>query len=242
MYVVMQATHSPALRAWWQSVLCSVFLHRPHLGTMLNLHSNTHLPSTSWSGCQPVARPQRISRRRCNRQLVRSSGGEGPDLDELKAKFFKAAPSSSQEQQGEEGMGPVPLNPIQMGRQARRAFDEVWSQLSNLASPTKRFIIDDVMEPSLDAIEYAAPQAASTTVLVVGATGKVGRILTRKLLLRGYKVKALVRKREGKLRDEVEGIPSAVEVVQGDVGDMDSCQEAVRNVDKVCVGKKKQAG
>jgi GDP-D-mannose dehydratase len=37
--------------------------------------------------------------------------------------------------------------------------------------------------------EFTIPDAAFTTVLVAGATGKVGRILVRKLLLRGYTVK-----------------------------------------------------
>lgn len=104
--------------------------------------------------------------------------------------------------------------------------------MANLTSPTKSFVIDDAMEPSRD-VEFAAPQSRYTTVLVVGATGRVGRILVRKLLLRGYKVKALVRRREGKLRDELQAIPSAVEIVEGDVGDVDSCQQAVRGVSKV---------
>lgn len=37
--------------------------------------------------------------------------------------------------------------------------------------------------------EFTIPDAAFTTVLVAGATGRVGRILVRKLLLRGYTVK-----------------------------------------------------
>ena len=44
--------------------------------------------------------------------------------------------------------------------------------------------------------EFEAPQAGNTQVLVVGATGRVGRILVRKLLLRGYKVRAFVRQSE----------------------------------------------
>lgn len=37
--------------------------------------------------------------------------------------------------------------------------------------------------------EFSSPQAAYTTVLVAGATGRVGRVLVRKLLLRGYKAR-----------------------------------------------------
>lgn len=44
--------------------------------------------------------------------------------------------------------------------------------------------------PLVDVPEYESPDAPSTTVLVTGATGRVGRVLVRKLLLRGYKVGA----------------------------------------------------
>ena len=77
-------------------------------------------------------------------------------------------------------------------------------------------------------------QAAYTTVLVVGATGRVGRIVTRKLLLRGYRVRALVRRKEGRLPGSpVEGVPAAAGVILGDVGEMRDCQAAVRGVTKV---------
>lgn len=115
---------------------------------------------------------------------------------------------------------------------------QVWSQVSRVAAPTKSSsaYLDDLDDSLLmpgSGEEFEAPQAAYTTVLVVGATGRVGRILVRKLLLRGYKVKALVRRREGKERDELQAIPSAVEIVEGDLGDMDYCQDAVRGVNKV---------
>lgn len=45
-------------------------------------------------------------------------------------------------------------------------------------------IYDDFQSP---AEEFTSPTAQDTTVLVAGATGRVGRILVRKLLLRGYK-------------------------------------------------------
>lgn len=132
------------------------------------------------------------------------------------------------------------MNPYTLGRQARKAFDEVWTQVSNLAAPTKSssvYLDDEALGLSPgQAQEFEAPQAAYTTVLVVGATGRVGRILVRKLLLRGYKVKALVRRRQGKERDELQAIPSAVEIVEGDLGDVDCCQEAVKGVDKVSEG------
>ncbi|KAI3518660.1 hypothetical protein L1887_07467 [Cichorium endivia] len=40
--------------------------------------------------------------------------------------------------------------------------------------------------------EFAIPGAQNTTVLVVGATSRVGRIVVRKLMLMGYSVKLIL--------------------------------------------------
>ena len=49
--------------------------------------------------------------------------------------------------------------------------------------------VDDFMmeddKAFIDNSAYETPQAAYTTVLVVGATGRIGKVLVRKLLLRG---------------------------------------------------------
>jgi hypothetical protein len=175
--------------------------------------------------------------------VVRADSGKEPSEKELQEKFFsapnkqagQAAPGSSKQEQQQQGNlldNPL-VNPYALGRQARRAFDDVWEQLSSIAQPTKSYIFDDVLDPSLSMEED--PTAAGTTVLVVGATGRVGRILIRKLLLRGYKVRALIRRREG-IREsaaEIEGLPSAVEIVNGDVGELKDCQKAVKGVNKV---------
>lgn len=64
--------------------------------------------------------------------------------------------------------------------------------------------------------QEAKSTARNTTVLIVGATGQVGKIVLRKLLLRGYRVKALVR---GDPEEPVEkiyertGIPELVDVI-----------------------------
>lgn len=65
--------------------------------------------------------------------------------------------------------------------------------------------------------------------------GRVGRVLVRKLLLRGYKVTALARPHEG--QEVAKPLPPAVEVVPGDVGDFAACYRAVQGVDKArCAG------
>eukprot|EP00889_Picochlorum_renovo_P007151 jgi/Picre1/34181/NNA_001655.t1 len=117
------------------------------------------------------------------------------------------------------------FNPIKMGRKSRKAFD------SRIGGPSRTVVEAE----SLDLPEvFESPQALSTTVLVVGATGRVGKVLVRKLLLRGYTVKALVRRRSGEEEEDVmESIPQSVEVIEGDVGDYKACRKAVEGVDKV---------
>ncbi|KAJ9522767.1 hypothetical protein QJQ45_019831 [Haematococcus lacustris] len=158
----------------------------------------------------------------------------------LQQKFFRGAsaetstPSSSRPADEPTSSPTSPLgtvNPYTLGRQARKAFDQVWSQLANLGSPTKSFAFDETLEPSRD-VDLGSAEGRNTTVLVVGATGRVGRVLTRKLLLRGYRVKALVRRRVGKERDDLNELPATVEIVEGDVGNMDSCQDAVHGINK----------
>jgi uncharacterized protein YbjT (DUF2867 family) len=65
---------------------------------------------------------------------------------------------------------------------------------------------------------------------VLGATGKTGRILVRKLLLRGYTVRVMVRDTSDSVRER---LPSNVEFVAGDVGVLEDCQKAVMGMDKV---------
>lgn len=68
-----------------------------------------------------------------------------------------------------------------------QVFDDVWQQFARLASPS-RGSAGGGIDYSSPAEEFSSPEASNTTVLVAGATGRVGRILVRKLLLRGYKV------------------------------------------------------
>jgi len=72
------------------------------------------------------------------------------------------------------------------------------------------------------------PQAKFTMVLVIGATGRVGKIIVRKLLLRGYGVRALIRREADK-----EILPPNVEAFVGDVSDLSKMREAVKGCSKV---------
>lgn len=85
------------------------------------------------------------------------------------------------------------VNPVGLGRRSRQIFDEVWRKFSGLGQISRTTRTDD--EASLliseggPMCEFATPGAQNTTVLVVGATSRVGRIVVRKLMLRGYTVK-----------------------------------------------------
>lgn len=122
------------------------------------------------------------------------------------------------------------LNPLMMGRKSRAIFDDVWKQFTALSTPNRSFSMDDNFDGYRETEDFESPLAAVTTVLVIGATGRVGRVLLRKLMLRGYTVKILLRKKEGM---NTEGIPQSVQVVFGDLGNYDDCRQAVEGVNKV---------
>ncbi|KAI4355941.1 hypothetical protein L6164_004664 [Bauhinia variegata] len=128
------------------------------------------------------------------------------------------------------------VNPVGLGRRSRQLFDEVWRKFSGLGQISRTIRTDD--KEALDALliregplcEFAIPGAQNTTVLVVGATSRIGRIVVRKLMLRGYIVKALVRKAD---QDVVDMLPRSVEIVMGDVGDPATLKAAVEGCNKI---------
>jgi uncharacterized protein YbjT (DUF2867 family) len=67
-------------------------------------------------------------------------------------------------------------------------------------------------------------------VLVVGATGETGRVVVRKLLLRGFRVRVLVRNLYSSTLDL---LGTGVTYTQGDLSTMSSIVDAVSGVDKV---------
>ncbi|XP_016476678.1 protein HIGH CHLOROPHYLL FLUORESCENCE PHENOTYPE 173, chloroplastic [Nicotiana tabacum] len=126
------------------------------------------------------------------------------------------------------------VNPVGLGRRSRQMFDEVWRKFSGLGQISRTIRSDDestlLIREGGPMCEFAIPGAQNTTVLVVGATSRVGRIVVRKLMLRGYTVKALVRKADP---DVVDMLPRSVELVTGDVGDPSSLKDAVQGCSKI---------
>ncbi|XP_057813208.2 protein HIGH CHLOROPHYLL FLUORESCENCE PHENOTYPE 173, chloroplastic isoform X2 [Cryptomeria japonica] len=84
------------------------------------------------------------------------------------------------------------VNPVGLGRKSRQVFDEVWRKFSELGQLSRTPRTDEEYESVLvggPMCEFTIPGAQDTTVLLVGATSRIGRIVARKLMLRGYKVK-----------------------------------------------------
>ncbi|GLT38227.1 hypothetical protein SLA2020_124900 [Shorea laevis] len=146
----------------------------------------------------------------------------------------ESTPATQQQQQVSLSLEDV--NPVGLGRKSRQIFDEVWRKFSGLGQISRTTRADD--EDTLDALliregpmcEFAIPGAQNTTVLVVGATSRIGRLVVRKLMLRGYTVKALVRKADQEVLDL---LPRSVEIVIGDVGEPSTLRAAVEGCNKI---------
>ncbi|CAL9774332.1 unnamed protein product [Musa acuminata subsp. burmannicoides] len=131
-----------------------------------------------------------------------------------------------------EGVTLDDVNPVGLGRRSRQIFDEVWRKFSGLGQISRSLTDDDdglllIRGPMC---EFTVPEAQDTTVLVVGATSRIGRIVVRKLMLRGYKVKALVRKADPEVIDM---LPRSVSIVVGDVGEPSTLRAAVQGCNKI---------
>ncbi|KAL3814402.1 hypothetical protein ACJIZ3_015670 [Penstemon smallii] len=127
------------------------------------------------------------------------------------------------------------VNPVGLGRKSRQIFDEVWRKFSGLGQISRTTRTDDdeaalLIREGGPMCEFAVPGAQNTTVLVVGATSRVGRIVVRKLMLRGYTVKALVRNTD---KEVVDMLPTSVEVVTGDVGEPSTLKTAIEGCNKI---------
>ena len=129
------------------------------------------------------------------------------------------------------------LNALDLGRRARQLTDGFFKGITGLTQLARSPSIDEAKYDAVysadllagdDLTEYETPNARFTTVLVVGAAGRVGRVLVRKLLLRGYTVKALVRKESDR-----EILPDKVQAYVGDVSDAKTLELAMSGVNKV---------
>ncbi|CAN6442872.1 unnamed protein product [Victoria cruziana] len=139
----------------------------------------------------------------------------------------------TKQQQQQSPLSLEDVNPVGLGRRSRQIFDEVWRKFSELGqiSRTRESEADDgLLLADGPSCEFTVPGAQDTTVLVVGATSRVGRVLVRKLMIRGYKVKALVRRNDQAV---VDMLPRSVGLVVGDVGEPSTLRAAVDGCNKI---------
>jgi hypothetical protein len=118
------------------------------------------------------------------------------------------------------------VNPFNLGVKSRALFDEVWDRFVSLSSVTRR----GAPPPELESFDDEEELARGTSVLVVGGTGRVGRVFLRKLLLRGYRARVLARDLDKSKRAE---LPASAQLLQGNVSDYSSVKKAMASCDKV---------
>lgn len=177
-------------------------------------------------GVQHAAVHRRAHRNQRNVAVITRASGD--DIDPSTSD--KPGQRSDRGEDKLQGFNLEDINPYVMGRKSRALLDDVWTQFTKISSPVQSISLDEYDSvPDTSGSVFETPQASSTTVLVAGATGRVGRVLVRKLLLRGYKVRALVRPESAPMAN----IPRSVEVVVGDVGNLAACRRALEGVDKV---------
>ncbi|KAJ6790820.1 uncharacterized protein M6B38_248085 [Iris pallida] len=175
--------------------------------------------------------------RRPSPTLISPPRSELSDSDDKEVASSKQQQQQQQQKKREDSSVSITLddvNPVGLGRKSRQIFDEVWRKFSGLGQ-ISRIPTDE--ERMLDGVlirgpmcEFTIPGAQDTTVLVVGATSRIGRIVVRKLMIRGYRVKALVRRAD---QDVVDMLPRSVTIVVGDVGEPSTMKTAVEGCNKI---------
>jgi len=126
------------------------------------------------------------------------------------------------------------INPFEVGKQLRENLESVSASLSSKTERSKSFYFDDRFSenPLLNTVEEKdAPE-----VLVVGATGEVGRLVVRRLQQNGgYRVRVLVRDLYSRTLNL---LGTGVTYCQGDLSGTESLEYAVTDVDKIvfCAG------
>ncbi|KAL6873635.1 hypothetical protein ACP4OV_013717 [Aristida adscensionis] len=205
-------------------------------------------PPPAASASTQEATPRKKARSRRGRKAKKSTAAKleqeeedkpaapAPAEDEEEAKRKKKESAEEGGRALVAGLDDVIVNPVGLGRRSRQVFDEVWrkfSRLGQMSSASSTALAEEeqaVLIRGGPMCEFTVPGAQDTTVLVVGATSRIGRIVVRKLMLRGYNVKALVRRNDPEVIDL---LPRSVDIVVGDVGDPSTVKEAVTGCSKI---------
>jgi len=135
------------------------------------------------------------------------------------------------------------VNPFKVGKKLRQTLESL-SQIGGLTQEQKElYYLDDRFQDQGPLFSERNPLLSRLTrsdyvpeVLVVGATGEVGRLVVRRLLLDGrFRVRVLVRDLFSKTLNL---LGTGVTYCQGELGNIESLEYAVTDVDKIvfCAG------
>lgn len=169
-----------------------------------DLLGSISFPDTRFPSCNNVRRCRNCWGRKSRLLLVPKAAASDTSKDSKSKNAQNGDDGNDENQQVQQKQQPPQpsvslslddVNPVGLGRRSRQLFDEVWRKFSGLGQISRTIRTDD--RDALDALliregpmcEFAIPGAQSTVVLVVGATSRIGRIVVRKLMLRGYVVK-----------------------------------------------------
>ncbi|CAN0008305.1 unnamed protein product, partial [Scytosiphon promiscuus] len=116
------------------------------------------------------------------------------------------------------------------GQSLRSTFADTLGQITGTASPLEGVKLRSLEEYEKRLYSPFDSEEEVPTVLVVGATGEMGRVVVRKLLLRGFSVRVLVRNLYSSTLDL---LGTGATFAQGDLTNYRSIVDAVSGVDKV---------
>lgn len=128
------------------------------------------------------------------------------------------------------------LNPFKAGQNLRKTIDTALESISIPADKKSLYYLDDRLNGEVTfernpALERLEQDDFVPEVLVVGATGEVGRLVVRRLLLDGrFRVRVLVRNLYTKTLNL---LGTGVTYCQGDLSNPDSLEYALTDVDKI---------
>lgn len=179
-----------------------------------------------------------------------------PEKNKKKKERNSGGSSDARQRKGEEKASPKELlemiDPFKAGQKLRQSFDTALTTVGttltgtkNIPSTSKYYLDDRFLEPGDGPVLYAErnplfdrldEEDLSPEVLVVGATGAVGRLVVRRLLLDGrFRVRVLVRDLYSRTLNM---LGTGVTYCQGDLNNMESLEYALTDVDKIvfCAG------
>ena len=121
------------------------------------------------------------------------------------------------------------VNPFKAGKKLRKTIES----LTGISEEKRSIYLDDRVQ-GLSTLTERNPMLESgfvPEVLVIGATGEVGRLVVRQLLLNGgFKVRVLVRDLYSRTLNM---LGTGVTYCQGDLNNMESLEYAATDVDKI---------